>query len=164
METKRAALAASNSAEENAWLAALLAPQPESARQRRWAGFVGRYERLITSCVLKVLRRYGAAFSSDDLDDLVAEVWLTLLRDDLRKLRQYDPGRGVRLASFIGLVASHTAIDHLRSRRAELSLRERASEEVGSVAVGGLTDPLEEDERVTLARRALERLSAEERS
>ena len=52
--------------------------------------FVHRYERLIASCVLKVLRRYGAIFSREDLDDLVGDVWLTLLRDDMKKLRQYD--------------------------------------------------------------------------
>ena len=55
-----------------------------------WTEFVRRYERLITSCVLKVLRRYGAIFSRDDLDDLVGDVWLMLLRDDMKKLRQYD--------------------------------------------------------------------------
>src|SRR5690242_8725479 len=94
-----------NSVEETQLLNALLEPGTEGERQACWNQFVRRYERLITSCVLKVLRRYGAVFSNEDLDDLVGDVWLQLLRDDMKKLRQYDAARGFRIASFIGLVA-----------------------------------------------------------
>src|SRR6516164_8010026 len=92
-----------NSNEERELLHALLRGRSKHLRQQRWNEFVRRYERLITSCVLKVLRRYGAVFTSEDLDDLVGDVWVTLLRDDMKKLRQYDESRGFRIASFIGL-------------------------------------------------------------
>lgn len=78
-----------NSVEELELLGALLA-----GRRERWGEFVRRYERLIVSCTLKVLRRYGALFTTEDLDDLVAEAWLLLLREDMKKLRQYRPDRG----------------------------------------------------------------------
>src|SRR6059058_561526 len=79
-----------NSTEETALLQVLLAATKKVQHDRLWADFVQRYERLIVSCVVKALRRYGATFSRDDLDDLVGDVWVTLLRDDMRKLRQYD--------------------------------------------------------------------------
>ena len=54
-----------------------------------------RYERLIVSCVVKALRRYGATFSRDDLDDLVGDVWLVLLA---RRHEEAAPvRRGARL-------------------------------------------------------------------
>src|SRR5260370_20587873 len=99
------------SAEESALLVAVWEGGNKLAQQRWWAEFVRRYERLLMSCVLKVLRRYGATFSREDLDDLVGDVWLTLLRDDMRKLRQYDASRGFRIASFLGLVATNATID-----------------------------------------------------
>src|SRR5262245_55868136 len=103
-----------NSAEEMELLDALLAGE-----RNRWGEFVARYERLIASCVLKVLRRYGALFTADDIDDLTGEAWLLLLRDDMKKLRQYRRDRGFRLASWIGLIATNSTIDQLRARDAE---------------------------------------------
>jgi RNA polymerase sigma factor (sigma-70 family) len=152
-----------NSSEETALLKALLRPGSEAQRQVHWANFVRRYERLITSCVLKVLRRYGVVFSGEDLDDLVGDVWLALLRDDLRKLRQYDAARGFRIASFVGLVATNTTIDHLRARQAEATPLDELAE--GHAALEILPrDTVEEREQVLLARAALQQLSVDERT
>src|SRR3954471_20067954 len=106
-----------NSPEEAELLSALLRATARGERDRLWAAFAQRYERLLASCVIKVLRRYGATFCREDLDDLVNDVWLILLRDDIRKLRQYDATRGFRIASFLGMVATNATIDHLRARQ-----------------------------------------------
>lgn len=147
-----------NSAEEVALLEALLAGED------RWTEFVKRYERLIASCVLKVLRRYGASFSSEDLDDLIGDVWLQLLRDDMKKLRQYDAQRGFRIASFIGLVATNTTIDHLRSREVEATPLDNIMEDYVALAAAPARDTIEEREQAELARAALNHLSREERA
>lgn len=163
--TKMVSARKGNSAEETALLAALLATRgTEAARQKRWEEFVHKYERLITSCVLKVLRRYGAVFSGEDLDDLVGDVWVTLLRDDLRKLRQYDAERGFRIASFIGLVATNTTIDHLRSRQVEATPLDQVMEDYASLAQAAPRDTVEDREQAELARTALSRLSTDERA
>jgi RNA polymerase sigma factor (sigma-70 family) len=161
---KRGTMRKGNSGDETALLEALLRPQPALSRQRLWVDFVRRYERLITSCVLKVLRRYGASFSSDDVDDLVNDVWVTLLRDDMKKLRQYDAARGFRIASFVGLVATNVTIDHLRSRQAETTPLDQVMEDFVSRYKVVPRDYVEESEEVELANRALNRLSCEERS
>jgi RNA polymerase sigma-70 factor (ECF subfamily) len=153
-----------NSAEETALLQALLTERRETVRQRCWAEFVRRYERLITSCVLKVLRRYGAVFSTEDLDDLVHDVWVTLLRDDMKKLRQYDAERGFRIASFIGLVATNTTIDHLRSRQAEATPLDQVMEDYVSLSAETPRDAVEEQQEKLLAERAINRLSRDERA
>jgi RNA polymerase sigma factor (sigma-70 family) len=154
-----------NSVEETQLLKALLQPASEGARQIAWNQFVRRYERLIASCVLKVLRRYGAVFANEDLDDLVGDVWLQLLRDDLKKLRQYDATRGFRIASFIGLVATNTTIDHLRSRETEATPLDDVMEDYASLAmiVDAPSERVERGEQAELVRSALDRLSAEER-
>ena len=161
MRTSTKTVSKGNSLEEKQLLHALLRGRNRCAHQRHWAEFVHRYERLITSCVLKVLRRYGAVFSSEDLDDLVGDVWLTLLRDDMKKLRQYDESRGFRIASFIGLVATNTTIDHLRARQAETAPLDEVCESVASVSP---RDTVEVEEQAQLARAALDRLSSDERA
>src|SRR5438067_1971138 len=56
-----------NSAEEIVLLTQLLSTKKKADHDRLWAAFVHRYERLIVSCVVKALRRYGATFSRDEL-------------------------------------------------------------------------------------------------
>jgi|GEM_PF-1559309 len=153
-----------NSVEETQLLRSLLSPRTSSAvRQTLWADFVTRYERLITSCVLKVLRRYGALFSTDDLDDLCNDVWVTLLRDDMKKLRQYDAERGFRIASFIGLVATNTTIDHLRGQKAHTTPLDQLVEDHASLGIE-YRDTVEDSEEAALAQAALGRLTPDERA
>jgi RNA polymerase sigma-70 factor, ECF subfamily len=155
-----------NSSEERQLLHALLHGRSKHLQQQRWNDFVHRYERLITSCVLKVLRRYGAVFTSEDLDDLVGDVWLTLLRDDMKKLRQYDESRGFRIASFIGLVATNTTIDHLRARQAQgmTAPLDEVLESHAALTAVSPRDCVEDQEQAELARRAINRLSSDERA
>src|SRR4051812_18309297 len=153
-----------NSAEEAALLQALLVAGNKSQHDRLWSEFVRRYERLIASCVVKALRRYGATFSRDDLDDLVGDVWVTLLRDDMRKLRQYDAQRGFRIASFLGLVATNATIDHLRARQAETAPLDDVIEDYASLRAEMPRDTVEERQQAELARAALAQLSGEERA
>ena len=157
-------VARGNSVEEMALLQSLLAATKKAQHDRLWAEFVQRYERLIVSCVVKALRRYGATFSRDDLDDLVGDVWLVLLREDMKKLRQYDAGRGFRIASFLGLVATNATIDHLRARQAESTPLDDVIEDFASLRAEAPRDVVEAREEAELARAALAQLSCDERA
>jgi RNA polymerase sigma-70 factor, ECF subfamily len=79
-----------------------------------WNELVRRFRSLIYRCVTKVIGRYDAVLSSADADEIYAEVLVTLVRDDMRKLRLYDTRRGTKLSSWIGMIATNTAYDFLR--------------------------------------------------
>ena len=81
-----------------------------------WGGFYGRYERLILSCLKKVLHRYTAVYGDEDVEDMLSTVCLNLVKDDYKKLRSFDPKRGYKLSSWVGLIATNTALDALRRR------------------------------------------------
>ncbi len=69
-----------------------------------------------------LLRRRRAAGHRDvrqEVEDLTQSVFLALFADRGRTLRQWDAGRGLPLASFVGLVAEREACSILRSRRLE---------------------------------------------
>jgi RNA polymerase sigma factor (sigma-70 family) len=148
-----------NTEEELNLLHALLTGQ-----RSRWGEFTKRYERLITSCVLRTLRRYDAIFSRDDLEDLVSEVWVALLRDDLKKLRVYAPEKGFRLASWIALIATNTTIDRLRARQADDAYLEDMTGPDMAATSGNPDDDANFRQRAQLAQAALDELSAEERA
>ncbi|HVK72145.1 MAG TPA: sigma-70 family RNA polymerase sigma factor [Kofleriaceae bacterium] len=83
--------------------------------ERAWNEMVRRYRALIYRCITKVTGKYSLYASNADVDEVFAEVLLALLRDDMHKLRMYDPTRGTKLGSWIGIIAVNAAFDYLRS-------------------------------------------------
>jgi RNA polymerase sigma-70 factor (ECF subfamily) len=79
-----------------------------------WRELLRRFRGLIFRCIGKTLARFEANLSNEDPDEIYAEVCFNLLRNDMKKLRVYDPRRGSKLGSWIGLIAINTAYDHLR--------------------------------------------------
>ena len=92
----------------------VLHARSEAARQDAWRELVQRFSRLIASCVRRTFERWRLRPSEEDVDDLAGDVWIALLHDDLRRLRAFDPSRGARLSTFIGLIATNLTIDRLR--------------------------------------------------
>jgi len=52
-----------------------------------------------------------------DIEDFVQEVFAALLADGGRQLRTWDPGRGMSLINFVGLLSEHQVSSILRSGR-----------------------------------------------
>jgi len=107
---------------------------------RGWAELVRRYRPLIYRCITKVTLKYAPSLSSADLDEIYADVMMQLVRDDMHKLRIYNPARGTKLGSWIGMISVNAAYDFLRSagRRPLLD------------KVDGALDPHEECDRTPL--------------
>ncbi len=83
--------------------------------ERAWAELVRRYRSLIYRCITKVIGKYGPSITNADLDEIYADVLFSLLRDDKRKLRLYNPERGTKLGSWIGMITINATYDFLRS-------------------------------------------------
>ena len=75
---------------------------------------------LLTEQLYPILESVCArrARNSDDVRDLVQRIMVSLLGDDKRKLRLFDPGRGVPLPVYVVVVASRSLIDFSRSKEA----------------------------------------------
>jgi RNA polymerase sigma-70 factor (ECF subfamily) len=81
---------------------------------RAWAELVRRYRPLIFRCITKVTLKYAPRLSHADLDEIYADVMMQLVRDDMHKLRIYNPARGTKLGSWIGMISINAAYDFLR--------------------------------------------------
>jgi RNA polymerase sigma-70 factor (ECF subfamily) len=84
------------------------------SEERGWVELVRRYRALIYRCITKVTGKYSPNLAGADVDEVYAEVLMQLLRDDMHKLRLYDPARGTKLGSWIGMIAVNAAYDFLR--------------------------------------------------
>lgn len=79
-----------------------------------WCELLRRYRGLIYRCITKVLCRYESVLCNEAVNEVFSDVCLNLLRNDMKKLRAYDPKRGSKLGTWIGLITIHTAYDNLR--------------------------------------------------
>jgi RNA polymerase sigma-70 factor (ECF subfamily) len=84
-----------------------------------WRQFTTRYSRLIFSCIGRVTCRFSAVLSQDDVREIYAMLCVQLLANDKHKLRTFEPNRGNKLGSWLGMLAVHTAYDYLRSVKRE---------------------------------------------
>jgi RNA polymerase sigma-70 factor (ECF subfamily) len=128
-----------------------------------WKEFQRRYDRLILRCITKVTKRF-AAISQDDIREIYATLLVSLLSNDKNKLRTFDPERGNRFSSWIGLLAIHCAYDYLRGMRREP--QKEALAEACELAAE-LPDPYEQTakrERADIAARVLAGFSKRDRT
>lgn len=82
-----------------------------------WREFHRRYDRLIHRCIHKVTDRFRSLIGPAELEDIYGELLLSLTAHDMRRLRAYDPGKGSKFGSWVGMLATHAAWDHLRKLR-----------------------------------------------
>lgn len=82
---------------------------------RAWREFHARFDRLVYRCIQKVTARFARSLGSDDVRDIYAQFLLSLTARDMHKLRTFSPERGNKLSSWIGMLATNAAWDHLRS-------------------------------------------------
>ncbi len=79
-----------------------------------WNEFLSRYKNLIFRCITKVTHKFSPVMCNADVDEVFAEVMLALVHNDKRKLRLYNPERGTKLGSWIGMISINAAYDYLR--------------------------------------------------
>jgi RNA polymerase sigma-70 factor (ECF subfamily) len=82
---------------------------------RAWREFHGRYDRLIYRAIHKVTQRFASVLESADVEEIYAGLLCSLNARDMHKLRTFDPERGHRLSTWIGLLATNAAWDYLRA-------------------------------------------------
>lgn len=82
--------------------------------QRAWAELIRRYRSLVYRCIYKVAQRSG--LSNHDVEEIYGDVLVLLVRNNKQKLRVWDPAKGTKLGSWIGMISINAAYDYLRSQ------------------------------------------------
>jgi RNA polymerase sigma-70 factor, ECF subfamily len=145
--------------DDAALVRALLADDP-----RAWREFNTRFSRLVLSTIGRVTARFSGVVSQEDLREVYATFCVQLLANDKIKLRSFDLQRGNKLSTWLGLLASHTAYDFLRSARRE---PRRAALSEAENLCSSLPDPCESAlmrERANLVSSLLENFTDKDRT
>lgn len=120
-------------------------------KPRAWEDFVDRFTGLVVHVVNHSAQSRSMRLSAEDREDLIAQVFLAIVRDDLAVLRHF---RGESsLATYLTVIARRVVIGELIRRKAPSRLDNR-----GAADVAELADP---PEQRLADRDQIERLMAE---
>jgi RNA polymerase sigma-70 factor (ECF subfamily) len=103
--------------------AELIAVCFETGSEAAWGELVKRFQPLIASVILRVVRRYNQP-NRNIVDDLVQETFLRLCRDGGKALRQFDHRYEAAIFGYLKVVAASVATDYFRSQNAQKRMGE----------------------------------------
>lgn len=110
--------------------------QPHSSGA--WEEFMRRYHPLLTSAGIRVSHRWGNG-SSQEIDDIVQEMYLKLCADGARILTRFQATTPDSVFGYLKVVATNLAHDYFRKRSASKrgAWRTASLDEVRDVAAAG---------------------------
>jgi RNA polymerase sigma-70 factor (ECF subfamily) len=139
-------------------LARMLMKRPDA-----WKEFHRRFDRLVYRCIHKVTGRFSSVVSSEDVREIYAMFLMNITARDMHKLRCFQPERGNKLSSWIGLLATNTAWDYLRSVARRPQTTELAEAEDMRASMADPCDMVLAKERWAIVNETLETFSSKDR-
>jgi RNA polymerase sigma-70 factor (ECF subfamily) len=104
----------------------------EVGDEAAWREFYQRFDSYIYRCITCITARFSG-MDREDVAEIRGNVNLRLLDNNMRKLRDYDPERGMKLKSWIGMMANQTTYDYLR----RVSRQPLCTDQIGFLTDGG---------------------------
>lgn len=91
--------------------------------KRAWDEFVDKYSRLIYNYIHSVFNlKAQQRFNRENINDLFQEIFVSLAKDNFRKLKSFKAKNGCSLASWLRQVVINAALDYVRRSKALVSL------------------------------------------
>jgi len=115
--------------------AALLA-QVVAGSQQSWRAFVKKYDPLLRDVVHQATAEHP--LSKSDMDDVLGEFWATVVANNMRLLRSFNPSRGSTLLTWLTFHVAGVASDYVAQRAEEPTFV--PLDEARNVAAPGMID------------------------
>lgn len=87
-----------------------------------WEEFVRTYADLIWHTIHRTFALYNFAYEKEDAEDLFNAIFLSLIEDNSRKLRQFRGDNNCSLSTWLAVVAGRRTIDFIRQDKGHLSV------------------------------------------
>ncbi len=130
-------------------------------REGRADGLVQEYWNLIYYTVRATLAFHNVRHTKEDIEDLRGEVFIHLFENDCRRLRQYDPARGLSLAGWIRLMANQRTLNEI-NKKGLLNMSKRnfqiPIEDIEAMLMYDEGNRLEAREKLKIMMEAIEKL------
>jgi RNA polymerase sigma factor (sigma-70 family) len=137
--------------------------------KKSWDEFVNRYSRLIYNYIHATLRIKGLDNTAENIiNDLFQEVYLSLVKDNCRKLKGFKGKNNCSLASWLRQVTINITIDYIRRAKPAVAIDAREENEERLIQMPGLIvqpdlNSLSNKERFKSLLDCIKRLSVEDK-
>ena len=131
--------------------------------KQSWDEFVDKYSRLIYNYIYSVLNAKGCVLAQDNINDIFQEIFLSLVKDNFKKLKTFQARNGSSLASWLRQVTINKAIDYLRKVKPAVSLDEESEDglslkEILADDSISIKNMLNQDEKLKILKECIEGL------
>ena len=99
-----------------------------SRDNKAWDAFVEKFQGLISHSIVQTLRRYSFALENPIVEDLFHSVFLSLIENDAKKLRQFR--WQCKLSTWLHVIAVRATIDYLRKQPMKISINGEADDKI----------------------------------
>jgi len=136
--------------------------------KRAWDEFVAKYSSLIYNYIHSVFRVKGHTFTQENIQDIFQEIFLSLVKDNFRKLSSFKAKNGCSLASWLRQVTVNTAIDYIRKLKPDISIDEEIDDnfsllEILSSDSPSAADTLSDDEKLNSLKDCIDKLAIDDK-
>ena len=98
--------------------------------KRSWDSFVDKYSGLIYAYIHSVFKRSSLQIPPQEhISDIFQNLFVSLTKDDFKKIRTFQARNGCSLASWLRIVTVNFTLDYLRKIRPMASLDARTNDE-----------------------------------
>jgi RNA polymerase sigma-70 factor (ECF subfamily) len=87
-----------------------------------WDFFVEKYSKLVYNSIHATLRKYSSDFLREDVEDIYSQVFLSLLDEDYRRLKQFRGDRNSSAAIWLSVMAMNRTVNFISRTRTHISL------------------------------------------
>mgnify|MGYP001590632123 CR=1 FL=1 len=136
--------------------------------KRAWNQFVEKYSSLIYNYIHSVLKIKGQTFAQDNINDLFQEIFLSLAKDNFKKLSTFKARNGASLATWIRQVTVNFTIDYIRRLKPAVSIDEETDDdfslsEILSSNSPSVTDALNQEEKLKSLKDCIDKLGTDDK-
>ncbi|MBI4689541.1 MAG: sigma-70 family RNA polymerase sigma factor [Nitrospirae bacterium] len=93
-----------------------------------WEAFVRTYSKLIWNSIHKTFSSYNFRYSQEDTEDIYSSVFLSLIENNFKKLKQFKGENACSLATWLTIITSRLTIDYMRKDKRHLFVEPHSEE------------------------------------
>ena len=79
-----------------------------------WEAFVRQYSKLVWNAIHKAFNSYSFRYSQEDLEDMYSSIFLSLIDNDFKKLRQFRNENSCSVSTWLSIISVRMTIDYMR--------------------------------------------------
>ncbi|MBI4848908.1 MAG: sigma-70 family RNA polymerase sigma factor [Nitrospirae bacterium] len=134
-----------------------------------WDLFVEKYTDLVYHAIHKTLKMYCPNFLYQDLEDIHNSIFLSLIENDYRRLRQYQGINGCTVASWLMVIATNSTLNFIKRNKISISLDDpsgddqKNSKDIVQDLQPSVIDRISESEQSELLRELIEGLNPDDK-